>query len=248
MVRNTFTYTKVQIGPTVYKCIMYGEMSERGGCLTGWCPEQLIVRCLALPGTWTSDLSVPKPSPHGLSYCLPAQHKIQHSIKKYAIMLHPLYNKPTKIAVLLTYILPNQSFIHCNLVALVKAGALITLYETDLIINDLCVHVWMWLMDNGWQFISLHICFAGYPRYDIVGDHSKGEYHLLIQRTEIQDDAFFECQAIQAAIRSRPARLTVLGMSQLLTSLIWKRITQMKSWIQRQLGELKVKTEETLGR
>ncbi|KAA8579000.1 hypothetical protein FQN60_007151 [Etheostoma spectabile] len=50
----------------------------------------------------------------------------------------------------------------------------------------------------------------GYPRYDIVGDHSKGEYHLLIQRTEIQDDAFFECQAIQAAIRSRPARLTVL--------------------------------------
>ncbi|KAK7925303.1 hypothetical protein WMY93_007613 [Mugilogobius chulae] len=50
----------------------------------------------------------------------------------------------------------------------------------------------------------------GYPRYDIVGDHSKGEYHLLIQRTDIQDDAFFECQAIQAAIRSRPARLTVL--------------------------------------
>ncbi|KAF3841463.1 hypothetical protein F7725_007325 [Dissostichus mawsoni] len=43
-----------------------------------------------------------------------------------------------------------------------------------------------------------------YPRYDIIGDHSKGEYHLLIQRTEIQDDAFFECQAIQAAIRSRP--------------------------------------------
>ncbi|KAG7222777.1 hypothetical protein INR49_016096 [Caranx melampygus] len=38
----------------------------------------------------------------------------------------------------------------------------------------------------------------------------KGEYHLLIQKTDIQDDAFFECQAIQAAIRSRPARLTVL--------------------------------------
>lgn len=57
-------------------------------------------------------------------------------------------------------------------------------------------------------------CFVtGYPRYDIVGDHSKGEYHLLIQRTDIQDDAFFECQAIQAAIRSRPAHLTVLGKS-----------------------------------
>ncbi|KAJ0062135.1 hypothetical protein NL108_015972 [Boleophthalmus pectinirostris] len=52
---------------------------------------------------------------------------------------------------------------------------------------------------------------GGYPRYNIVGDHGKGEFHLLIQRTDIQDDAFFECQAIQAAIRSRPARLTVLG-------------------------------------
>ncbi|TRY84678.1 hypothetical protein DNTS_016294 [Danionella cerebrum] len=37
----------------------------------------------------------------------------------------------------------------------------------------------------------------GYPRYDVVGDHSKGEYHLLIQRTELVDDGSFECQAIQ---------------------------------------------------
>ncbi|KAL0183020.1 hypothetical protein M9458_022395, partial [Cirrhinus mrigala] len=49
-----------------------------------------------------------------------------------------------------------------------------------------------------------------YPRYDVIGDHSKGEYHLLIQRTELTDDGSFECQAIQAATRSRPARLTVL--------------------------------------
>ncbi|CAL8278770.1 unnamed protein product [Arctogadus glacialis] len=62
-------------------------------------------------------------------------------------------------------------------------------------------HVW----------VLCRVLQKGYPRYDIVGDHSKGEYHLLIQRTEMQDDAFFECQAIQAAIRSRPARLTVLG-------------------------------------
>ncbi|OCT72299.1 hypothetical protein XELAEV_18035272mg [Xenopus laevis] len=32
----------------------------------------------------------------------------------------------------------------------------------------------------------------------------------MIQRAELQDDAMYECQAIQAAIRSRPARLTVL--------------------------------------
>ncbi|KAI4879254.1 hypothetical protein NFI96_012458, partial [Prochilodus magdalenae] len=51
---------------------------------------------------------------------------------------------------------------------------------------------------------------SGYPRYTVVGDHSSGEHHLRIQRVELTDDAVFECQAIQAAMRSRPARLTVL--------------------------------------
>ncbi|KAM9847012.1 kin of IRRE-like protein 3 [Aulostomus maculatus] len=66
----------------------------------------------------------------------------------------------------------------------------------------------LWLRDG--MALGVNRDLSGYPRYDIIGDHSKGEYHLLIQRTEIQDDAFFECQAIQAAIRSQPARLTVL--------------------------------------
>ncbi|KFP66922.1 Kin of IRRE-like 3, partial [Cariama cristata] len=51
---------------------------------------------------------------------------------------------------------------------------------------------------------------AGYPRYLVVGDHLSGEHHLKILRADLQDDAVYECQAIQAAIRSRPARLTVL--------------------------------------
>ncbi|XP_062329300.1 kin of IRRE-like protein 3 isoform X1 [Osmerus eperlanus] len=51
---------------------------------------------------------------------------------------------------------------------------------------------------------------SGYPRYTVIGDHSSGEHHLRIQRVELMDDAVFECQAIQAAMRSRPARLTVL--------------------------------------
>ncbi|KAK3547918.1 hypothetical protein QTP70_001006 [Hemibagrus guttatus] len=51
---------------------------------------------------------------------------------------------------------------------------------------------------------------SGYPRYTVIGDHSSGEHHLRIQRVELADDAVFECQAIQAAMRSRPARLTVL--------------------------------------
>ncbi|TNN01585.1 kin of IRRE-like protein 3 isoform X3 [Takifugu rubripes] len=51
---------------------------------------------------------------------------------------------------------------------------------------------------------------SGYPRYTVIGDHSSGEHHLRIQHAELMDDAVFECQAVQAAMRSRPARLTVL--------------------------------------
>ncbi|KAM9734188.1 kin of IRRE-like protein 3 isoform 7-T7 [Menidia menidia] len=51
---------------------------------------------------------------------------------------------------------------------------------------------------------------SGYPRYTVTGDHGSGEHHLRIQRVELMDDAVFECQAVQAAMRSRPARLTVL--------------------------------------
>uniref|UniRef100_W5KG30 Kirre like nephrin family adhesion molecule 3 n=1 Tax=Astyanax mexicanus TaxID=7994 RepID=W5KG30_ASTMX len=63
-----------------------------------------------------------------------------------------------------------------------------------------------------WDGLALGVNrdLSGYPRYDVIGDHSKGEYHLLIQRTELGDDGSFECQGIQAGIRSRPARLTVL--------------------------------------
>ncbi|KAL9825786.1 kin of IRRE-like protein 3 isoform 2-T2 [Geothlypis trichas] len=51
---------------------------------------------------------------------------------------------------------------------------------------------------------------SSYPRYLVVGDHLSGQHHLKILRADLQDDAVYECQAIQAAIRSRPARLTVL--------------------------------------
>lgn len=65
--------------------------------------------------------------------------------------------------------------------------------------------------------IKLTVCIAGYPRYTVIGDHGSGEHHLRIQRVELMDDAVFECQAVQAAMRSRPARLTVLGKSELST-------------------------------
>ncbi|KAK1800742.1 hypothetical protein P4O66_005926 [Electrophorus voltai] len=66
----------------------------------------------------------------------------------------------------------------------------------------------LWVKDG--LALGVNRDLSVYPRYDVVGDHSKGEYHLLIQRTELADDGTFECQGIQAAIRSRPARLTVL--------------------------------------
>ncbi|KAL1266317.1 hypothetical protein QQF64_001992 [Cirrhinus molitorella] len=66
----------------------------------------------------------------------------------------------------------------------------------------------LWVKDG--LALGVNRDMSGYPRYDVTGDHSKGEYHLLIQRTELTDDGSFECQAIQAATRSRPARLTVL--------------------------------------
>lgn len=66
---------------------------------------------------------------------------------------------------------------------------------------------------------------TGYPQYLVVGNHLSGEHHLKILRAELQDDAVYECQAIQAAIRSRPARLTVLG----------KAILQGQGWVDRKL-------------
>lgn len=57
------------------------------------------------------------------------------------------------------------------------------------------------------------VFLVGYPRYSVIGEHGSGEHHLRILRVELMDDAVFECQAVQAAMRSRPARLTVLGKS-----------------------------------
>ncbi|XP_041425111.1 kin of IRRE-like protein 3 isoform X1 [Xenopus laevis] len=66
----------------------------------------------------------------------------------------------------------------------------------------------LWIKDG--LAIGVGRDLSGYPRYSVGGDHLSGEHHLMIQRAELQDDAMYECQAIQAAIRSRPARLTVL--------------------------------------
>ncbi|XP_078277029.1 kin of IRRE-like protein 1 [Rhinoraja longicauda] len=49
-----------------------------------------------------------------------------------------------------------------------------------------------------------------WPRYRIVGDAEKGEHNLQIQDAELSDDAVYECQATEVALRSDTATLTVL--------------------------------------
>ncbi|XP_072356620.1 kin of IRRE-like protein 1 [Scyliorhinus torazame] len=49
-----------------------------------------------------------------------------------------------------------------------------------------------------------------WPRYRILGDKDKGVYDLEIQDAELSDDADYECQATEVALRSNRATLTVL--------------------------------------
>ncbi|XP_044524551.1 kin of IRRE-like protein 2 [Gracilinanus agilis] len=50
----------------------------------------------------------------------------------------------------------------------------------------------------------------GWSRYWISGDRATGHHDLHIGAAELGDEASYECQATQAALRSRPARLQVL--------------------------------------
>lgn len=52
---------------------------------------------------------------------------------------------------------------------------------------------------------------AAWPRYRIVGTADSGQYNLEISDAELSDDAVYECQATEAALRSRRAKLTVLS-------------------------------------
>ncbi|EPY90203.1 kin of IRRE-like protein 1 precursor [Camelus ferus] len=49
-----------------------------------------------------------------------------------------------------------------------------------------------------------------WPRYRVVGSADAGQHNLEIADAELSDDASYECQATEAALRSRRAKLTVL--------------------------------------
>lgn len=46
-----------------------------------------------------------------------------------------------------------------------------------------------------------------------MGSADAGQYNLEITDAELSDDASYECQATEAALRSRRAKLTVLSNS-----------------------------------
>ncbi|XP_031432696.1 kirre like nephrin family adhesion molecule 3, like [Clupea harengus] len=50
----------------------------------------------------------------------------------------------------------------------------------------------------------------GWTRYSLMGEPLLGEHSLSIYSAELADDAIYECQATQAALRSHQAKLTVI--------------------------------------
>ncbi|XP_053308342.1 kin of IRRE-like protein 2 [Spea bombifrons] len=65
-----------------------------------------------------------------------------------------------------------------------------------------------WTMDG--LALGAERDLPGWSRYSIVGDPALGEHNLHIEGVELNDDAIYECQATQAALRSQRAHLTVL--------------------------------------
>ncbi|KAJ3595023.1 hypothetical protein NHX12_004328 [Muraenolepis orangiensis] len=50
-----------------------------------------------------------------------------------------------------------------------------------------------------------------WPRYRVLRVIDVGQYNLEISRSELSDDSLYECQATEAALRSRRAKLNVLS-------------------------------------
>lgn len=65
-----------------------------------------------------------------------------------------------------------------------------------------------WTMDG--LALGAERDLPGWSRYSIVGDPGSGEHNLHIENVELSDDAIYECQATQAALRSQRAHLSVL--------------------------------------
>lgn len=78
----------------------------------------------------------------------------------------------------------------------------------------MCLVISGWLPGWEWAHAGLPLSVpAAWPRYRVVGSADAGQYNLEITDAELSDDASYECQATEAALRSRRAKLTVLSNS-----------------------------------
>lgn len=59
---------------------------------------------------------------------------------------------------------------------------------------------------------SSSLCNPAWPRYRVLRVQELGQYNLEILSADLSDDSLYECQAPDAALRSRRAKLTVLSM------------------------------------
>lgn len=59
----------------------------------------------------------------------------------------------------------------------------------------------------------LRLCLyvPAWPRYRVLRVQELGQYNLEILSADLSDDSLYECQAPDAALRSRRAKLTVLS-------------------------------------
>lgn len=58
---------------------------------------------------------------------------------------------------------------------------------------------------------TCHMSPAAWPRYRVLRSLDIGQYNLEISNAELSDDSLYECQATEAALRSRRAKLNVLS-------------------------------------
>jgi hypothetical protein len=88
--------------------------------------------------------------------------------------------------------------------------------EPQWCIDDFCLGVAKKDQNNQNDQYDSNLALKGRPRYRIVGDKSKGEFNLLIEPVQLQDNMYFYCMATAAsetikAVKSRKVFLTVLS-------------------------------------
>jgi hypothetical protein len=84
--------------------------------------------------------------------------------------------------------------------------------EPQWCIDDFCLGV----SKNDNQNGGNHLTLKGRPRYRIIGDKARGEFDLLIEPVQLQDNMYFYCMVTAAsetikAVKSKKVFLTVLS-------------------------------------